>query len=94
MRSLRARLFAAIGLAVIVAVSLSLVAGALLVRRSVQHEALASLGRQADLLAQQQRTAPPPAALGQFLATQQMRMALLTVDQAAELLPPSGAAKV
>ena len=94
MKSLRARLFGAIGLAVIVAVSLSLVAGAVLVRRSVQHEALASLGRQADLLAQQQRTAPPPAALGQFLATQQMRMALLAVDQAAELLPPAGAAKV
>jgi len=93
-RSLRARLFGAIGLAVIVAVSLSLVAGAVLVRRSVQHEAMASLGRQADLLAQQQRTAAPPAALGQFLATQQMKMALLTVDQAAELLPASGAAKV
>jgi two-component system, OmpR family, sensor kinase len=93
-RSLRARLFGAIGLAVIVAVTLSLVAGAVLVHRSVQHEALASLGRQADLLAQQQRTAPPPAALGQFLATQQVRMALLTVDQAAELLPPSGASKV
>jgi signal transduction histidine kinase len=93
-RSLRARLFGAIGLAVIVTVSLSLVAGAVLVRRSVQHEALASLGRQADLLAQQQRTAPPPAALGQFLATQQMRMALLNVDQAAELLPANGASKV
>jgi two-component system OmpR family sensor kinase len=93
-RSLRARLFGAIGLAVIVAVSLSLVAGAILVRRSVQHEAMASLGRQADLLAQQQRTAPPPAVLGQFLATQQMRMALLTVDQAVELLPAAGAAKV
>ena len=94
MSSLRARLFGAIGLAVIVAVSLSLVAGAVLVRRSVQHEAQASLGRQADLLAQQQRTAPPPEALGQFLATQQMKLALLTVDQAAELLPPDGAAKV
>ncbi len=94
MKSLRARLFGAIGLAVIIAVSLSLIAGAVLVRRSVQHEAMASLGRQADLLAQQQRTAPPPAALGQFLATQQMRMALLTVYQAAELLPPAGAAKV
>jgi len=93
-RSLRARLFGAIGLTVIVAVSLSLVAGAVLVRRSVQHEAQASLGRQADLLAQQQRTAPPPEALGQFLATQQMKLALLTVDQAAELLPPDGAAKV
>jgi two-component system OmpR family sensor kinase len=93
-KSLRARLFGAIGLAVIVAVSLSLVAGAVLVRRSVQHEALASLGRQADLLAQQQRTAPPPAALGQFLATQQMRMALLTVAQAAALLPPAAATKV
>jgi len=92
--SLRARLFGAIGLAVIVAVSLSLVAGAVLVRRSVQHEALASLGRQADLLAQQQRQAPPPAALGQFLATQQMRLALLNVDQAAELLPPAAAAKL
>lgn len=94
MTSLRARLFGAIGLAVIVAVSLSLVAGAILVRRSVQHEALISLGRQADLLAKQQREAPAPAVLGQFLATQDERLALLTVDQAELLLPPSGAAKV
>lgn len=97
MKSLRSRLFLAISLAVIIAVALTLVTAAVLVRRSVHHEALSSLGRQADLVATSERAKPQPgrlASLGTFFATQEERLAILTRDQAMLLLPASGAAKL
>ncbi|MGI8422491.1 MAG: HAMP domain-containing protein, partial [Gaiellaceae bacterium] len=92
MRSLRARLFAAIALATVAAVAVSLVLGAWLVRRQVRQEAVRALSRQADLIAKQQRTAKAPGALGTFLETQQERLAIVGREQAAQLLPDAGAA--
>ncbi len=94
MRSLRAQLYLAIGIAVMVSVALSLLAGAYLVRRSVQSQDLKALGRQADLVAARERKAPVPtqqvANLGFFLGTQQERLAILGRTEAAALLPAKG----
>lgn len=95
MKSLRSRLLVAIAAAVILSVALSLVTGALLVRRSVQHQALKALGRQADLLAARETAAGSAAGtsdLGLFLATQQEHEDILPRAQAALLLPPAGGA--
>ena len=96
MRSLRARLFVAVAGVVLVSVAVTVGAGLLLVRRSVEREANKSLARQADLLALQERTAPATperiANLGLFLATQQQRLAILSRPQAALLLPADGGA--
>ncbi len=96
MNSLRARLFLGAVSAVLVSIFVTVGIGALLVRRSATHEARRSLDRQADLLAVQARAAPntstPIANLGLFLATQEQRLSIVSLDQAALLLPPSGAA--
>ncbi|HEU5143280.1 MAG TPA: HAMP domain-containing sensor histidine kinase [Solirubrobacterales bacterium] len=96
MSSLRARLFLGAAGAVLVSIVLTVGIGALLVRRSAEHQARRSLDRQADLLAVQERMAPNVperlADLGLFLATQQQRLSILSLDQAALLLPPAGAA--
>src|SRR6266404_3057397 len=96
MRSLRAREFAAIGIAVVAAVAVTLVVAALLVRRSVKHEALKALTRQVALLAAQQRATTSPSqkltSLGVFFETQQERLAIISIPQAALLLPGDGAA--
>jgi two-component system, OmpR family, sensor kinase len=95
-RSLRTRLFLGAASAVLVSIILTVGIGALLVRRSAEHQARRSLDRQADLLAVQERSAPmiPErlANLGLFLATQEQRLSILSLDQAALLLPPTGAA--
>jgi two-component system sensor histidine kinase BaeS len=91
--SLRAREFAAISLAVVAAVGVTLVVAAMLVRSSARHEALKSLARQASLIATQQRAATPGnklTGLGAFFDTQQEREAILSLQQAALLLPPAG----
>lgn len=86
MRSLRARLFWTIVLAVVASVSVTLVLSAYLLERSLSHGAIESLGRQADLLAEGAvRTGTPK--LGLFLATQQERLTVLPRRQAALLLP-------
>src|SRR5260370_35595887 len=96
MRSLRAREFAAIGIAVVAAVAVTLVGAALLVRRSVKHEALKALTRQAALIAAQERAATSPShklpSLGVFFETHQERLAIISIAQAARLLPGNGAA--
>jgi len=90
-RTLRARLFAGIAAAVAISILVTLAVGAALTRRSLDADALRSLGRQVDLIAAQ-RAAPTAAPdLGSFLATEQERLAILTPDQA-ELLLPAGAA--
>ena len=96
MRSLRAREFAAITLAVVTAVAVTLVLAAVLVRRSVRHEALKALARQAQLIATQEQAKPAQeeglTSLGVFFETQQERLAIITLPQAALLLPPEGGA--
>lgn len=96
MNSLRSRLFLGAAGAVLVSIVLTVGIGALLVRRSAEQQARKSLDRQADLLAVEERAAPSKpeqiTSLGLFLATQQQRLAIVSLDQAALLLPPSGAA--
>jgi two-component system sensor histidine kinase BaeS len=92
---LRAREFAAISLAIVAAVAITLILAVVLVRRSVRHQALSSLGRQAALLAAQQRATQPASkssSLGVFFASQQETEAILELPQAELLLPPQGAA--
>lgn len=96
MSSLRARLFVGAAGAVLISILVTVVVGGLLVRRSADREARKSLDRQADLLAVQERAEPKTPArlanLGLFLATQQQRLTILSLDQAALLLPPKGSA--
>jgi two-component system OmpR family sensor kinase len=95
-RSLRAREFASIAVAVVAAVAVTLVVAAVLVRRSVKHEALTALARQVTLIAAQERAKPSPsrkvAGLGVFFETQQERLAIISIAQAALLLPRDGGA--
>ena len=97
MKSLRAREFVAILVAVLVAVGVTLVLAAALVRSSARHEALKSLARQAALIAEQQKATSPQqhelTSLGAFFDTQQERLAILGLKQAALLLPPAGGAR-
>jgi hypothetical protein len=58
--SLRARLFAAIALVVVLSVGLALAIGATLTRREVDRTTLRSVARQADVLAQRERLALCP----------------------------------
>lgn len=98
MRSLRAREFSAIAVAVVAAVAVTLVVAAILVRRSVKHEALSALARQTALIAAQERAKPSQSeeltSLGVFFETQQERLAIISISQAALLLPREGAAAV
>ncbi len=97
MRSLRVREFAAIAIAVVASVGVTLVLAVVLVRNSARHDALKSLARQAALIAAQQRAAPTPsklAGLGVFFDTQQERLAIVSLPQAALLVPADGGAKL
>ncbi len=97
MRSLRARAFAAITAAILASVGVTLILAVVLVRRSVQDDALKALARQATLVAKQQpalAAARPPTSLGVFFKTQQERLAILPLPQAAILLPPAGSAAI
>ena len=91
MNSLQARLRLAIGAAVLGAVSLSLLLGAYLVRRSLEQSAFDGLRRQVALLANQE-VHPPAGSFGRFLATQDERLSVLPRKQARLLLPdrPTG----
>jgi two-component system OmpR family sensor kinase len=89
--SLQTRLRLAILVAVLAAVSLSLVVGAYLVRRSLEQSAFDGLRRQVALLAHEDLH-PPHGAFGRFLATQDERLSVLPRKQARLLLPeaPTG----
>ena len=95
MSSLRARTFVAIAIAVLAAVGVTLVVAAVLVRRSVRHDALQALARQAALIAEQERVKPSGAqglsSLGQFFETQDERLAIISLPQASLLLPSDAA---
>ena len=95
MRSLRARQFAAIAIAVLISVGVTFILSFVLVQRSVQREAVRALGRQAALIAAQERASPKPlTSLGVFFETQQERLAIISLAQAALLLPPAGGARL
>jgi signal transduction histidine kinase len=89
--SLQARLRLAIGAAVLGAVSLSLLVGAYLVRRSLEQNAFDGLRRQVALLADE-HVHPPAGSFGRFLATQDERLSVLPRKQARLLVPdrPTG----
>jgi two-component system sensor histidine kinase BaeS len=91
--SLRARLRLAIGAAVLGAVSLSLLMGAYLVRRSLEQSAFDGLRRQVALLADQ-HVHPPAGSFGRFLATQDERLSILPRKQARLLLPDRPAGRI
>jgi two-component system sensor histidine kinase BaeS len=93
--SFRSRLFLGIAATVLVSLVVTVVAGALLTRRSLEQTAVQALERQVELIAAQRRDAPGRSAeaeIGRFLATDEQRLAIVTPAQAALLLPPSGAA--
>ena len=91
MSSLQARLRLAIGAAVLGALSLSLLVGAYLVRRSLEQSAYDGLRRQVALLAGD-TVRPPAGSFGRFLATQEERLSVLPAKQARLLVPdrPTG----
>ena len=91
--SLQARLGLAIGAAVLAAVSVSLLAGAYLVRRSIEHAALNGLRRQVALLANEDLH-PSPGPFGRFLAIQDERLSVLPRRQARLLLPDRPAGRI
>jgi len=93
--SLRSRLFLGISGTVLVSLVVTVVAGALLTRRSLEQTGVDALERQVELVAAQQRVDPSRSAqrtLGQFLATDEQRLAILTSAQAELLLPESATA--
>jgi two-component system, OmpR family, sensor kinase len=95
--TLRSRLFLGIAATVLVSLVVTVVAGALLTRRSLEQTAVQALERQVELITAQRRDAPGRSAeaeIGRFLATDQQRLAIVTPGQAALLLPASGAARL
>ncbi|MBA3735489.1 MAG: HAMP domain-containing histidine kinase [Actinobacteria bacterium] len=93
MISLQTRLRLAIGGAVLVAVSVSLLVGAYLVRRSLERAAFSGLQRQVGLLAHED-VRPAPGQFGRFLATQDERLSVLPKQQARLLLPDSPTGRI
>src|SRR5437763_16413222 len=81
MSSLQGRLRLAVGAAVLGAVSLSLLVGAYLVRRSLGQSAFDGLRREVALLADEP-VHPPAGSFGRFLATQDERLSVLPRKQA------------
>ena len=92
--SLRTRLFAAIVLVVVLSVGLALVIGAALTRRAVEGTAQRNLARQADLLAQRERSALLPlsprslASLRPLLDAQGERAEVAPLREPSPYLPP------
>ncbi len=93
MTSLQTRLRLAIGAAVLAAVSISLLVGAYLVRRSLEHAAFSGLQRQVALLANE-NLHPAAGQFGRFLATQDERLSILPKKQARLLLPGSPTGRI
>jgi two-component system OmpR family sensor kinase len=91
--SLQGRLRLAIGGSVLAAISLSLLLGAYLVRRSLERSAFTGLHRQVVLLAHGDLH-PEPGQFGRFLATQDERVSVLPRGQARLLVPPRPAGRI
>ncbi|HEY7178816.1 MAG TPA: HAMP domain-containing sensor histidine kinase [Gaiella sp.] len=95
--SLRSRLFAGIAGTVVVSIVVTVVAGALLTRRSLESTAVAALERQVELIAAQRLEDPGRGVddeLGRFLSTDEQRLAILTPAQADQLLPDGPAERL
>jgi two-component system sensor histidine kinase BaeS len=92
-RSLRTRLFLAIGLIVVLSVGLTLGIGVVLTRRAVEHATLQDVAHQADLLAGRERLALLPFAhlegLRPFLARQDERVVAAPLDRPSDYLSAS-----
>jgi signal transduction histidine kinase len=92
--SLRSRIYVGIAGTVLVSLVVTVVAGALLTRRSLESTAVAALERQVELIAAQRREDPNRGVddeLGRFLSTDAQRLAILTPAQADVLLPDGAA---
>jgi two-component system, OmpR family, sensor kinase len=89
-KSLRARLFVFTLAAVILSVALSLAVGAILVRRSVQRSLLSNLGRQVDLIAGREASAPLAEAQLRGLRAALRRQGILLSVRPAPLSPGPG----
>ena len=95
--TLRARLFAAIGIAAILSVALALAIGAYLTRQAVERNTLRDVSAQADLLAERERNALLPFSaatlnrLQPFLDRQGERIVLPKLDGTSPYLPPDEA---
>ena len=95
--TLRSRLFVGIAGTVLVSLVVTVVAGALLTRRSLEATAVDALERQVELIAAQRRVDPSRGVddeLGRFLATDEQRLAILTPAQADLLLPDAAAGRL
>jgi two-component system sensor histidine kinase BaeS len=95
--SLRSRLFLGIAGTVLVSLVVTVVAGALLTRRSLEATAVDALERQVELIAAQRSEGPARGVddeLGRFLATDEQRLAILTPVQADLLLPDAAAGRL
>ena len=95
--SLRSRLFLGIAGTVLVSLVVTVLAGALLTRRSLEDTAVNALERQVALIAAQRNSDPSRTAqrvLGEFLATDDQRLAILSPAQAELLLPDAGAERL
>ena len=96
--TLRARLFAAIGVAAILSVALALAIGAVLTRRAVERNTLRDVSAQAELLAERERNSLLPfstrtmAELQPILDRQGEQIEIPKLDGSSPYLPPDKAA--
>ncbi len=99
LRSLRARLLAAIGIVAVLSVALAVAIGAALTRREVERTTLRDLSAQADLLASREQQAllpfSRPAGLKRFVQRQNARIVTEPrLDGTSPYVPPLVAAKL
>jgi len=91
LRSLRARLFAAIALVALLSLALALALGAILTRRAVERNTLRDVSAQFDLLVEREREALVPfsrlRSLQEFLDRQDERVVQVPLDGTSSLLP-------
>ena len=96
--TLRARLFAAIGLVALLSLVLALAIGAILTRRAVERNTLRDVSAQFDLLVEREREAILPfsrlKSLQVFLERQDERVVQVPLDGSSPLLPPERAAEL
>ncbi|MGI9113394.1 MAG: HAMP domain-containing sensor histidine kinase [Gaiellaceae bacterium] len=96
--SLRARLFAAIGLVALLSLVLALAIGAILTRRAVERNTLRDVSAQFDLLVEREREAVLPfgrlRSLQEFLERQDERVVQVPLDGSSPLLRPERAAQL
>ena len=98
LRSLRARLFAAIAVVALLSLALALAIGAVLTRRAVERNTLRDVSAQFDLLVERERDAILPfsrlPSLQEFLQRQDQEVLSVPLDGSSALLPPHRAAQL